>query len=312
MKISSPLLPTDLLEEFVRGLFPEGSCLQVKHLERTLEEVTFVVTSTQPQGRCPICGEATSRVHSRYTRTLQDLPCSGLRVRLRLHVRRFFCANTSCPRQIFAERLPALTEAFARRTNRLRDVLLEIGWALGGQAGARLCRKQAKPVCAATLLAQLRRTGVDEFPTPRVLGVDDWGFQQKHPTGTILVDLEQHRPVDVLLGSDEEVLTQWLHKHGGVEVISRDRGASYRKAAAKGAPHAQQVLDRWHLLKNLGEVIQKTLAQQIDVLRQAGQQVKKTTQQTPFAPTESTQPPRKLRKPPRRQPSPPALGVPGR
>jgi transposase len=53
-------------------------------------------------------------------------------------------------------------------------------------------------------------------------------------------------------------------------VIVRDRGASYRKASTKEAPHAQQVLDRWHLLKNLGEVIQKTLAHQIDVLRQAG------------------------------------------
>jgi transposase len=270
MKTSSPLLPRELLEVFVKGLFPVDACLQAMHMDMTSEEVTLVVTSTQPQGRCPLCGEPTSRVHSQYERTLQDLPCSGRRVRLSLHARRFFCTNPSCPRRIFAARLPALTEAFARRTNRLRDALLEIGWALGGEAGARLCWKQAMPVCAATLLAQLRRCGVDELPTPRVLGVDDWGFQQKHPTGTILVDLEQHRPVDVLLGSTEEVLTQWLHEHAGVEVISRDRGAGYRKAATKGAPLAQQVLDRWHLLKNLGEVIQKTLAQQIDVLRQAG------------------------------------------
>jgi transposase len=53
-------------------------------------------------------------------------------------------------------------------------------------------------------------------------------------------------------------------------VISRDRGASYLKGARKGAPQAKHVLDRWHLLKNVGEVMQKTLAQQIDVLRQAG------------------------------------------
>ncbi|SRR5258708_1252941 len=248
MKTSSSLLLRDLLESFVKGLFAEDACLQVMHLEMTSEDVTLVVTSTQPEGCCPLCGEPTSRVHSCYERMLQDLPLSGRRVRLHLHVRRFFCANPSCPRRIFAERLPALTETFARRTNRLRDALLEIGWALGGEAGARLCRKQAMPVCAATLLAQLRRAGIDAFPTPRVLGVDDWGFQQRHPTGTILVDLEQHRSVDLLLGSDEEVLTQWLDRHTGVEVICRDRGAGYRKAATKGAPHAQQVLDRWHLL----------------------------------------------------------------
>ncbi len=139
-----------------------------------------------------------------------------------------------------------------------------------------------------------------------MLGVDDWGFQQKHPTGIILIDLEQHRPVDVLLGSDEAVLTQWLDRHAGVEVICRDRGAGYRKAAPKGAPHAQQVLDRWHVLKNLGEVIQKTLAQQIEVLRQAGQQVTKDFQQTSLTPTESLQSGGKLRKPPRRKPPPPS------
>jgi hypothetical protein len=92
------------------------------------------------------------------------------------------------------------------------------------------------PICAATLLSLLRRAGVSEPATPRVLGVDDWGFQHTHPTGTILVDLEQHRPVDLLMGSDEQVLTHWLQRHPGVQVISRDRGLGYRKAATTGAP----------------------------------------------------------------------------
>jgi transposase len=130
--------------------------------------------------------------------------------------------------------------------------------------------------------------------------VDDWSFRA-HQAGTLLVDLEQHRPVDVLLGSDEKVFAHWLGAHPGVKVISRDRGASYLKGATRGAPQAKQVLDRWHVLKNLGEVIQKTLTQHIDVLRQAGQQGKKNTQQT-----ESAHPHGKLRQPPRRKPSPPS------
>jgi len=101
------------------------------------------------------------------------------------------------------------------------------------------------------LLSLLRRQGVTAAPTPRVLGVDDWSFRA-HQAGTLLVDLEQHRPIDVLLGSDEKVFAAWLAQHPGVEVISRDRGASYLKGAAKGAPQAKQVLDRWHVLKNLG------------------------------------------------------------
>jgi transposase len=173
MKISSPHLPNDLLEGFIKGLFPEDACFQVTHIEMTSKEVTLVGTSTQPEGCCPLCSEPASRVHSRYERMLQDLPWSGKRVRLSLHVRRFFCANPCCPRQIFAERLPALTEAQARRTSHLRDALLDIGWALGGQAGARLCRKQVMPVVLRPSWRSARRAGVDELPTPRVLGVDD-------------------------------------------------------------------------------------------------------------------------------------------
>ncbi len=306
MNISSQPLLIDQLDTCLKRLLPETIGLQLQQVEITEEELLLVVKATERESKCPVCGVASTRVQSHYQRTLQDLPWGGLRVRLRLHVRRFFCPKADCPRQMFTERLPNLAQAYARRTNRLHDALLEVGWALGGEAGSCLCHKQAMPIAASTLLGLLRRSGVKELPTPRVLGVDDWGFQRKHPTGTMLVDLEEHRVVDLLMGSDEQVFKEWLRAHPGVDVISRDRGASYRIGATKGAPKAQQVLDRWHLLKNLGEVIQKTLAQQIEVFRQAGQQVKKTTQQTSFIPTESTQPDGRLRKPPRRRPPPPS------
>lgn len=147
MKTPSSFLPTDGWEEFVKDLFPQGSRLQVNYLEITAEEITFMVISTQPQGLCPLCGEATSRVHSRYERTLQDLPCSGVRVRLRLQVRRFFCAKPTCSRQIFSERVPALTEAFARRTNRLRDAFLEVGWADGEERLELVCVASRRCPC---------------------------------------------------------------------------------------------------------------------------------------------------------------------
>jgi transposase len=65
------------------------------------------------------------------------------------------------------------------------------------------------PVGAATLLSFMRRFGGMALPTPRVLGVNDWSFQHDQPTGTILVDLERHQPVDLLLGNDEQVLDRW-------------------------------------------------------------------------------------------------------
>jgi transposase len=325
MKTSSQLFATDRLDELITWLVPAVAGFHFHQLIMAADKLTLVLRSSPSVVHCPLCGQETSRVHSRYHRTLQDLPWGQLRVQLRLQVHRFFCQNPYCARKIFTEPLPDLAERSARCTNRLREALLVMGWALGGEAGARQCAAHAMPISGTTLLTLLRRYGVAAEPTPRILGVDDWSFQAR-TTGTLLVDLERHRPVEVLLGSDEQVLAEWLLTHPGVEVICRDRGASYLKGASKGAPNATQVLDRWHLLKNLGDVLQKILAQQIAVLQQAAQEAvsREPSQQAPLValppptsrndgtpeesagPTQQALPPAvRARKPPRRVPAPP-------
>jgi transposase len=254
MKTSFTVLTTDQLGERIEWLLPASPGLRVHQLLVASNELTLLMVSTHSEACCPLCGQSTARVHSRYTRTLQDLPWGKFQVRLRVQVHRFFCPNPTCPRKIFSEPLAELAERYARRTNQLREALLALGWALGGEAAARQCTAHAMPISGATLLSLLRRWGAATHPTPRVLGVDDWSFQAHH-AGTLLVDLERHQPIEVLLGSDEQVLADWLLAHPGVDVISRDRGASYLRGANKGAPQAQQVLDRWHVLKNLGEVL---------------------------------------------------------
>jgi transposase len=301
MKTSSLLKPRESLGKLVKHVLPDIPSLHVEHLEVTPEGLLIRASSTQAANACPSCGSSTTRVHSRYERTLQDLPWGKLRVRLCVCVRRFFCLNTACGRRIFTERLAPLAEPHARRTLRLREAFLKIAWAEGGDAGERQSKAQGMPVCAATLLSLRSPAGEVDLPTPRVLGVDDWGFAAAHPTGTLLVDLERHRPVDVLLGSDDQVLAQWLRTHPGVEIICRDQGASYPRGANKGAPHARQVLDRWHLLKNVGEVLQRTVAQYVDILAQADQEVKTTWPRRNVAQPSEGKSEGKLRKPPRRK-----------
>src|SRR5579885_2729724 len=220
--------------------------------------LTITACATRLTAVCPSCQHVSRRVHSYYTRSPQDLPVSGHMVHLVLRVRRFRCLNPACPRQTFAERLPDLPVS-ARQTTRLAKLLDCIAVVLSGQAGERLTEQLAMPVSADTLLRRAKKQ-VPALPTPRVLGVDDFAFRRGHTYGTILVNLETHRPVDLLEDRSAASLAQWLRQHPGVEIISRDRSKDYQRGATDGAPAAQQVIDRWHLLKNLREAIERFLS----------------------------------------------------
>jgi transposase len=193
----------------------------------------------------------------------------GCTVHLELHVRRFFCSNQECARQIFTERLPTVVAPYARRTTRLADVFTLIGFALGGEAGKRLVAGIGLHTSPDTLLRLIQATPEQEFATPRVLGVDDWSYRRGTKFGTILLDLEKRIPVDLLPDREVTTFARWLEDHAGIEVISRDRGTHYIEGAKQGAPKAQQVTDRFHLLVNLSETLQQFFLNKKTLLKEA-------------------------------------------
>jgi transposase len=253
----------------IHASLPDPTNLQLDRLVSDRNGITILVRATRPEAACPLCGQISTRVHSRYVRTVHDLPWQGIKVRLRLSTRRFFCANPNCERAIFTERLPALVAPYARRTKRLAEALYLIGYALGGEAGARLAVRLGMTVSPDTLLRQVRFTANSLSALPRVVGVDDWAFSKGQQYGTILVDLEQHCVVDLLSDRAGESLATWLKARPGVEVISRDRAEGYADGARRGAPQARQVADRWHLLKNLADAVERLLSRLNSAVRTA-------------------------------------------
>jgi transposase len=196
-------------------------------------------------------------VHSRYDRHLADLPSLGRSVLIQLRVRRFYCRNTACPRQTFVERLPNLMAPFARRTCRLAEAQAQTGAALGGEASMRLLSRLSMPVSADTVLRLVKTLPLPDQPAPRVVGVDDFAKRKGRRYGTIIVDLERHCVVDLLPDRSAATLAGWLRQRPEIEIVARDRSTEYASGIAMGAPAAVQVADRWHLLANMRQVVER-------------------------------------------------------
>lgn len=131
--------------------------------------------------------------------------------------------------------------------------------ATGAEAGTRLLARLAMPTSADSLLRLIRKAPLPDEPEVRVLGVDDWAFRKGRTYGSILVDLEAHRVIELLPDRSSATLSAWLEQHPEVEVITRDRSTEYARAAAQSAPQAQQVADRWHLLLNARQMMERWL-----------------------------------------------------
>ena len=242
-------------------------------VESVLEsEGTIVVTARggRQESACPLCGRASSRVHSRYARCVSDLPCAGRKVELHLVARRFLCDAPLCRRRIFAERFEdSIVAARSRRTSRLECIVHHLGLALGGRPAADFARRLMVPVSNDTLLRIVRRRAGTPSEPLSVVGIDDWAFRRNHRYGSIVCDLERRRIVTLLPDREIATVEAWLADHPGIDIVARDRGGGYGEATAKALPNAVQVADRWHLMENASAAFLDAVRKSMRAIRTA-------------------------------------------
>ena len=243
---TSPFLP-----------LPEG--MFIEQIEQTDTTLTVTALSTKAQASCPDCGHASESVHCQYQRTVYDVPCGGRRVVLRLRVRKFFCRDPNCLRKVFTERLPNLVRPWGRSSDRLVESLKAIGLSASAEVSERLTPQLAMPVKASTLLAYLRT--IPDPPRTAVisLGIDDFALRRGDIYGTILINAETGKPLDLLADRTTAAVSPWLASHPEIQVVSRDRADGYAEAISQVLPHATQVADRYHLVQNLRDHLQQFL-----------------------------------------------------
>lgn len=200
---------------------------------------------------------------------MRDTPIGLKPVWLEIQVRRFRCYNEQCRQKTFAEQFPDLVGRRRRHTHRLMANLAQIGLATGGEAGVRLAKKLAMHTSPATMIRLTRQLDTPVTKTPRIIGIDDWAFRKGRNYGTIIIDHELGKPIDLLPSSAGNDCKEWLEKHPSIEIVTRDRSGEYRDAITQALPDATQIADRWHLIKNMGDTIERHISKRYKSLRES-------------------------------------------
>ena len=188
-------------------------------------------------GVCPDCGKRSKRRYGWHERHLQDLPAQGAPVTVKLRLQRWQCRNEACTRKTFTAQLPKVAAPRARRTERATEIIYLLGHGVGGRPGERLIKRIGMPTSDDTILRCLKRRvkarGTEG--NTRVVGVDDWAWRKGSTYGTIIVDLERREVLDLFPERAAGMTADWLKRHPGVEIISRDRCGSFAQGAEEGA-----------------------------------------------------------------------------
>jgi transposase len=204
---------------------PEG--MLIDHVEQTDTGLIVTVVSTRPEAVCPGWGQPSEHIHSQYQRTVRDVPSGGQQVVLRLRVRKFFCLSLCCPRKVFTERFPDLVQPWARGSDRLLEALKAIGLAASAEVSERLTPRLGMPVKASTLLGYLRTMKDPPQADGAVLGMDDFAMKRGDKYGTILINIQTGKPLDLLADRTAEAVKPWLAAHPEIQVVSRDRANGF-------------------------------------------------------------------------------------
>ena len=228
--------------------------VKIHKIENYESVIRIYASIRSPRSRCPLCGKYSNRVHDYYFRTISDLPIFQSKTIILLKTRKFKCVNKQCQRKVFSEQTPAILR-YSRRTERAEKLLDTLAIELTGRLGSILSKQLNLYVSSSTMTRIAHNLPLPDIVRPKVLGVDDWAYRKGVSYGTVLIDMETSRPIDLLPSRDGKVLKDWLLNNNDVMIVSRDRASSYAAAIIEACPSAIQIADRFHLLMNLSEAL---------------------------------------------------------
>lgn len=223
-------------------------------MEISSESMIIRVSCDRTYARCPRCGRRSYSVHSHYERNLLSLPIYDKEVHIVFVARRFRCRNPNCECRHFTEQPQDLVTKYGRRTCSLNARLTLMSVQMPAMRCEAISGMLGTPISASTSLRLVR--AIDTEPdraAVRNICIDDFAFRKGMTYGSIIVDADTGKPLELLRSRDTAPVAEGLKPYVNVVTVTRDRGTSYARAISNGLPGAEQIADRFHLVANCGD-----------------------------------------------------------
>jgi transposase len=215
------------------------------------DSIKIFAGSKRTEVPCPFCEKVSARIHSTYERSFQDLPIQGKKVTIIINNRKYFCDNPECSHRTFAETFGCLKPR-AKRSNRLEAEIMKVSLEVSSVTASRFLCDGVAQVSKSTVCNILKKTirALDKASIENIC-IDDFALKKRRRYGTIMIDMDARRVVDILESRETEDVADWLATYPNIRLVSRDGSQQYASAIRKAHPCAVQVSDRFHLIKNL-------------------------------------------------------------
>ena len=238
----------------------ERAEISIESINQSVSTIDMYVKTNLNYGLCPYCGKISFKVHSKYNRVITDLPILGKKVILHMQTRKFFCHNPMCGKKTFAEQPGNEVFRYRRRTRRCEIMVVQHGLLCSSNKAKKLIRAVGIPLCNTTILRDIHRMSIMPRDSVKNIGVDDWAFRKGITYGSIIVDLDIGRVIDLLGDRGKDSFRTWLFKHPNISLVSRDRSTDYTSAINSSGMKITEVADRFHLVKNMSDCLTKIVS----------------------------------------------------
>lgn len=231
--------------------------LQQDGISEAVGSLTVFLHTAGKGASCPYCGHFSHRLHSYYSRHIEDLEVYGHTLELVIKVGKYYCDNVSCPQKIFCEPLSFLARRYGRRSYLVEERIRSISLELTSRKASSLLQLFHITASSSSCLRILQQCGQHNPMHNKSIyvGIDDFAYKKGKDYMSVVVDQMTHIPIALLEDRNGEALDNWLIRNPQIQYITRDRGRCFTEAINRIIPGVTQICDRFHLIKNMTDTM---------------------------------------------------------